>query len=153
MGEDILRTYYIFNINKQFSNMYKNSPYKMYKILEELYHTNEYDMVLTYHVFEQIAKTFNKTILNEYLYYNLKHNTYYHKNSNIHIIANNYEYTKLVINNANLKIRSNINFSSVFKILNLYYEDLFVCDFVNKDYFWLSKILENDRHFSKNAIK
>mgnify|MGYP003571327169 CR=1 FL=1 len=133
--------------------MYKNSPYKMYKILEELYHTNKYDMVLTYRIFEQIAKSFNKNNLNEYLYYNLKNLEYYHKRNNIHVIADNYEYSKLVINNANLKIRTNVNNCYFFNIINLYYDNIFVCDFMNKDYFWLNKIIENNRQNTKSKIE
>ena len=39
-----MRTYYIFKINKYFAYIYKKWPYKMYKIIEELYYTKDYDM-------------------------------------------------------------------------------------------------------------
>ena len=55
-----MRTYYIFNVNRYFTYMYKNNPFKMYKIFEEIYNTKEYDSVKTYHVFEQVADPFNK---------------------------------------------------------------------------------------------
>ena len=64
----MMRTYYIFKINKYFSYVYKNKPYKIYKTIEEIYHTKEYDMVLTYKIYEQIAIPFIKGELNKYLY-------------------------------------------------------------------------------------
>ena len=36
----------------------------LFSFLEELYHTKEYDMVLTYKLYEQIAINFNKLTLN-----------------------------------------------------------------------------------------
>jgi len=62
-----MRTYYIFKINKYFSYVYKNKPYKIYKTIEEIYHVKEYDMVLTYKIYEQVALVFNKSKLNEYI--------------------------------------------------------------------------------------
>ena len=38
-----MRTYYIFNVNRYFSYMYKNKPFKMYKIFEEIYYSKSYD--------------------------------------------------------------------------------------------------------------
>ena len=46
------------------------------------------------------------------------------------------------INNYNIKLKTENNYSVFFKYLNRYNNNLFVCDFENKDYFWLS-ILEN----------
>ena len=55
-----MRTYYIFNINNYFTYMYKNKPYRIYKILEEMYNVKKSDIVLSYKLFEQIAYSFNK---------------------------------------------------------------------------------------------
>ena len=61
-----MRTYYIFKINKYFSYVYKNKSYKLYKMIEEIYHVNKYDMVLTYKMYEQVALTFSKSEINSY---------------------------------------------------------------------------------------
>ena len=61
-----MRTYYIFNVNRYFSYMYKNKPFKMYKIFEEIYYSKSYDSLNTYRNFETVAVPFNKTMLNEY---------------------------------------------------------------------------------------
>ena len=143
-GDD-MRTYYVFKINKFFSYVYKNKPYKIYKTIEEIYHTKDYDMVLTYKIYEQVALVFDKTRFNSYINSIYKLNDFYHKNNNVHIYTDNYEYTKLVVTNSNLKIKSNINNPIFLKNINDYYENIFVCDFVNKDYFWLDKIIKKDR--------
>ena len=132
-----MRTYYIFNINNYFTYMYKNKPYRIYKILEEMYNVKKSDIVLSYKLFEQIAYSFNKNKLNEYVKYLFKNNTSYYNRLNSHIICNNQEYTKLTINNSNIKIKSNINYPSFLDILINYSDNIFVCDFINKDYFWL----------------
>ena len=47
--------------------MYKNKPYRIYKILEEMYNVKKSDIVLSYKLFEQIAYSFNKNKLNHIL--------------------------------------------------------------------------------------
>lgn len=148
-----MRTYYVFKINKYFSYVYKNKPYKIYKTIEEIYHVKEYDMVLTYKIYEQVAITFNKNILNEKLNEFYKNNNYYHNEKNTHIYSDNYEYTKLVVTNSNLKIKTNINNPIFLKIINDLYDNIFICDFINKDYFWLDKVIKKDRQNSEIIVK
>jgi len=150
---DIVRTYYIFKINKYFSYVYNDKPYKIYKTIEEIYHVKEYDMVLTYKIYEQVAITFDKCKLNEYLSKIYNGNKYYTKNSNTHIYINNFEYTKLVVTNSNLKIKSNINSPIFFKDINDCFDNIFVCDFINKDYFWLDKVIKKDRQKEEMIVK
>ena len=40
--------------------MYKDKPFKMYKIFEEIYYSRDYDSIKAYHVLEEIANPFNK---------------------------------------------------------------------------------------------
>lgn len=138
-----LRTYYIFNINNYFSYIYKKKPYKLYKMIEEIYHTNN-DIILSYKLFNMVAIPFNKNKLNTFIKFNNTENNHYYNKCNIHIIMNNNEYSKLIINNSNLKIKTNINIPSFLKDIYKYKENVFVCDFNNKDYFWLEKTSEND---------
>lgn len=46
-----------------------------------------------------------------------------------------------------IKIKSNINYPSFFENINNYSDNIFVCDFINKDYFWLNKVVK-----SKNSL-
>lgn len=148
-----MRTYYIFKINNLFSYMYKNKPYKIYKILEEIYHTRSYDMVLTYKLYEQVAVPFHKISLNEYIYYRYQDNDGYMKKNNIHVLSNDKEGSKLVVNNSNLKIKTNINYPDFFLELRKYKDNLFICDFINKDYFWLDKVNKNDGQNRNYLVK
>jgi len=142
-----MRTYYIFNVNRYFTYMYKESPFKMYKIFEEIYHSRDYDRVKTYRVFEGIANPYNKIMLNEYVNYEYKHKYGYKREGNIHIL-NTRENTTLRINNYNIKIETDSNYTDFFKYINNYNENLFVCDFDNKDYFWLSKLKSLQKELS-----
>ena len=144
-----MRTYYVFNINNYFSYIYKKKPYKIYKMLESIMKENAHDMVLSYKLFEQIALSFNKNKLNAYFKFNYESNPNYYYKDNIHIIANNNEYTKLVITNSNIKIKTNINFSIFLKSIYEYQENIFICDFVNKDYFWWDSIEKSKKELSK----
>lgn len=144
-----MRTYYVFNINNYFSYIYKNKPYKIYKMLESIMKENAHDMVLSYKLFEQIALSFNKNKLNAYFKFNYETNPNYYYKDNIHVIMNNNEYTKLVITNSNIKIKTNINFPIFLKSIYEYKENIFICDFVNKDYFWLESIEKNEKELSK----
>lgn len=148
-----MRTYYIFKINKYFSYIYKNKPYKLYKMLEEIFHVKEYDMVLTYKMYEQVALVFRKDDVNKYINGIYLCNKYYLYNKSMHVYSDGYEYSKLVVNNSNLKIRTNINNSIFLKNISNYTENIFVCDFNNKDYFWLDKVIKKDRQSDINLVK
>lgn len=148
-----MRVYYLFKVNNYFYYMYKNKPFKMYKMLEEIYHTRNSDVVLTYRMFEQIASPFDKNKVNNYIDNYLKDKAYYMRSNNIHLISNNIEYSKLSVSNSNLKIKTNINFTSYFDILDNYTNNIFVCDFINKDYFWLQNISKKDRQKHVYLVK
>ena len=79
-----MRTYYIFKVNKYFAYIYKKFPYKMYKIIEELYNTKDYDMLSSYKYYQKFALEFNKLALNEYIYTLNKNNQNNSKNNKKH---------------------------------------------------------------------
>ncbi|MGN1311550.1 MAG: sporulation inhibitor of replication protein SirA [Bacilli bacterium] len=141
-----MRTYYIFNVNKYYSYMYKDNPFKMYKIFEEIYYSRDYDSVKTYHILEEIANPFNKIMLNEYIYFEYKLKYGYKRKDNIHYLSTT-ERTTLRINNYNIKLETESNYSVFFNDISNYNNNLFVCDFENMDYFWLSKLssLQKDK--------
>ena len=114
-----MRTYYIFNVNRYFSYMYKNKPFKMYKMFEEIYYSKSYDSLSTYRNFETVAAPFNKIMLNEYIYYEFKLKYGYKRNGNKHNL-NTSENSTLQINNYNIKLITENNYSIFFKYLNNY---------------------------------
>ncbi len=144
-----MRTYYIFKINKYFAYIYKRWPYRMYKIIEELYYTKDYDMLISYKYYKKFAEEFNKLTTNEYIYNINKTNHDYYRDNNVHII-NGDKYNKLTINNTCLILKTNDIYSLFLNDLNAYTPNLFICDFKNKDYFWLELLLkdrQNDLSF------
>ncbi len=138
-----MRTYYIFKINKYFAYIYKRFPFKMYKIIEELYHTKEYDILLSYKYYQRFAIEFNKLAINEYIYNLNKQNKNYQRDNNIHIIINE-KYNKLTINQMCIILKTNDIYSVFLNDLNVYLDNIFICDFKNNDYFWLDS-LNKDR--------
>lgn len=138
-----MRTYYIFKINKYFAYVYKKWPHKMYKIIEELYHTKDYDIHFNYRYYQKFAIEFNKRAINEYIYSINKKNANYYRDNNVHII-NNDKYNKLIVNTTCIMLKTDDIYSVFLNDLNVYLDNIFVCDFKSQDYFWLES-LNKDR--------
>lgn len=145
-----MRTYYIFRINKYFTYIYKKFPFKMYKIIEELYYTKEYDMLSSYKYYQRFAVPFNKLSLNEYIYNLNKKNVNYTRDNNIHIICNE-KYNKLLINNSCMILKTNDIYSVFLNDINIHLDNIFICDFENKDFFWLDS-LNKDRQNNLSLV-
>lgn len=145
-----MRTYYIFKINKYFAYIYKKWPYKMYKIIEELYYTKEYDELLSYRYYKKFAIEFNKLALNEYIYNINKSSQNYTRDNNIHFL-NNGKYNILTITSTCLILKTNDIYSVFLNDLNSTLDNIFVCNFKNKDYFWLD-LLNKDRQNNLSLV-
>lgn len=140
-----MRIFYIYNVNDFFCSVYDKYPYKLYKMLEDAYFTNKHDIVLASSFYDQIITNFNKLFMNNYIYANHKLDSYYYKKNNIHIISNHNEYSKLMINSYCLKLKTNLNYPKFFDTIGDYSDNIFICDFVNQDYFWLNKVVKNKK--------
>jgi len=136
-----MRTYYIFQLKYYFYNFYEKKPYMLYKILEDIYHSNNKDIVLTYKLFDQIALPFKKNNVNDLLKKNHVNQNNYEQNLNKHYISNilTGESTSLTVYNSHLKIRTNVNYPVFLDDIS-FVNNIFICDFQNKDYFWLCKM-------------
>lgn len=133
-----MRTYYVFNINLQMSILAKDMPYILYKNLESIHKSN--DIYLASSLYEGLVSKINKNIINNILLNNFKDNDFYLYNNNHHSYYNKYkdESCEIDVKNSYLIYKSN---SKKLVLLNKLREyNLFVCDFFNKDYFWLSEI-------------
>ncbi len=139
-----MRIFYIFKINKEFANLTKKHPYNLYKTIEQIYYLNPHDLNLAYKMFETIADAFNKRKINLDLFEIYRHNDHYTKFNNVHMINNYYtdEQSELTIKNSHLILKSTSNNPTFLKNLRTF-ENIFVCDFQNKDYFWLDQIHAN----------
>ncbi len=132
----------MFKINKYFAYVYKRWPYKMYKIIEELYYTKDYDMLSSYRYYKKFALEFDKSLLNDYIYSLNKTNKLYYRDNSTHIL-NNDNYNKLMISKTCLILRTDDMYSLFLNDISNYTDNIFICDFRNKDYFWLDNLKNN----------
>ena len=131
-----MKVFYVFKINENFYYMYNKNSYKIFKILQELRSCGDYDINMTKRKLKEIVCRLDRDNININLNYNLNNNRDYYKNNNVHIICNNNEYTKLIVEDYMIRIKTNQKYPNIFN----YIEDnnIFVCDFINIDYFWLN---------------
>lgn len=136
-----MRTFYLFKIKKPYYILTKNNPYNLFKALESIYYSNDYEITYSINYFNQIKENFNKEYINNQIYETYKNNYSYTKCNNIHIISDycKREKTKLEINKTYLLIKSTKQVPTFLKNIP-YEENVFVCDFKSKDYFWLNEI-------------
>lgn len=136
-----MRIYYIFLIKKEVYEITKNKPENLYKLLESIYLLNNDDVVLGFKMFDKICKVIPKKNLNKLIKDTCIEDLTYTTVGNTHIINDflNNETTKLIMNNSHIKIKSNTMYPTFFRTLeSIPY--LFVCDFVNMDYFYLKNV-------------
>lgn len=134
-----MRTFYIFKINNMFQTFYNDKSNILFKMFNEIYSSNDQDLINKFRLFEQITIPINKKIFNNYIMLKHRDDIFYTKNDNVHTIENDKEISRLTINNTFLKIKSNKNINSFIKDIVDSKECLFIIDFKNKDYFWINE--------------
>ncbi len=137
-----MRTYYAFIIKDSLIHFYSKKPYSLYRILEQIYNLKSNDVVLGYRLLEQVTTPFGLRKTNQFIYNRYYNELSYSKSELGHIIKNLYseEITLLKVFNSHVRIKSNINYSSFFDSIKNYNKNIFICDFENRDYFWIDKI-------------
>lgn len=146
---DNMRCFYVYNINDHFCDVYNKYPYKLYKILEDAYLSNKYNSKNSSIIFDSVTDSYNKLFVNNYIFANNRFDIYYCNKNNIHLISNRKEYSKLIVTSYCLKIKSSINYPKFFENIHKYSENIFICDYDNKDYFWLNRVINNKEDFDK----
>ena len=134
-----MRTYHIFKINTNISKLYYNRTYYLYKMFEEIFLSNIGDLDKNINVYKKLVISYNVKKINSILYRNNLKEKNYNKELNKHKIKKEEEQSKLLVHDSFIKIKSNINFPLFLKDLKTE-KNLFVCDFINRDYFWLDKL-------------
>ncbi len=137
-----MRMYYIFSIKDSIRKLYQKNPSGLYKILESIYFMREDEIDYGYHLFQQIVEKSDITSINNILYIKLHKDVTYSKINNEHIINDLYhdEVSILKVKPTRMVLESNKSFSSFFKILNNINQYYFVCDFKEKDFFFLQNL-------------
>ena len=61
-----MRTFYIFKINNMFQTFYNDKSNILFKMFNEIYSSNDQDLINKFRLFEQITIPINKKIFNNY---------------------------------------------------------------------------------------
>lgn len=137
-----MRTYYAFIIKDSLMHFYRKKPYSLYKILEQIYRLKNNDIVLGYRLLEQVTEPFGTRKTDKFIYKKHLNELEYSRLDDGHMIKNLYseEITFLKVFHSHVRIKTNNNYSAFFNSIQEYDENIFVCDFENQDFFWVSKI-------------
>ena len=133
-----MRTFYLFQIKDGVLKNYKNNYEELFTLLESIHYLKTEDIVLGFNIFDKIVTPMDKENVNDYVKkMNLSKESYICYNYT-HTINDFYfdETTKMVINNTHIKIKTNKNVPSFFFNIKAF-NNIFVCDFINHDYFLL----------------
>ena len=133
-----MRKYYLFIIKKEFYELYLKNIETLYFILENIYYLNKNDFSFGFSIYKQLCEPFNKNVLINY--FNNKNKRYIKKFNNKFFINDVYagEKSCIQINKSCIVIKTKQNLPYALKIFKWYNNYIFVCDFENKDYFWLN---------------
>lgn len=137
-----MRIYFIFKIKDEYIELYKDSPRTLYNILNQMYYMKRNEIGYGFTLFNQMIDRINKFDLDKYLYVLLHTKMKYSKKGENHILNNLYkdEISVLRVKSTYLLINSNKSYTEFFALLSNYNSKLFVCDFNNNDYFFLSDV-------------
>ncbi len=121
--------------------MLKEQPFRLYNILEDIYAAEKKDIKNVFQIFNTVIEPIKPQVINLMLFQSLQANEAYTKFNNTHMINDYYgnEHSKLTIYTSHLVLESNIfNPTFLSKLNNI--NNLFVCDFQLRDYFWLKAL-------------
>lgn len=135
-----MRTFYIFNVNKELSILTKDSPYMLFKSFESIYKSKRNDLYIASFLYEQLASSFNQNTINKKISNYYQDSDYYMYRNNSHKYYNKYKDEKIDLEVKHSYIIVNSNTTKIELLKSLNNLNLFVCDFENKDYFWLDEI-------------
>jgi len=106
-----MRVFYLFDVNENVRNMYDEYPFKLYKMFEDVYFFSKYDLKVALGMYRQITCKYNKVFMNNYIRGKNKLDAYYCNKDNIHTISSRYDFSRLIVDEYYLKIKSNLNFT------------------------------------------
>ncbi|MDD6224198.1 MAG: sporulation inhibitor of replication protein SirA [bacterium] len=137
-----MRTYFVFQIKKEFQNLYQENNRNLFETLRHLYYMKKHEMNYGLNLFTQLTEKIDKQELNKAIFVRYHNEMVYSKNGNDHVINHLYrdEISVLTIKSSYILITTNHNYSSFFSVISEFGDQYFVCDFVYQDYFWINEI-------------
>lgn len=137
-----MRNFYIFEIKKEVKKLTKENPYDLFHTLETIYYHRE-DTGASYVFLRQLIEPISIRDLDILLFKHYKENYFYTKYRNVHNMHDVYrkENTTLKLFKTYLKLETNVVKPRFLEELQKNH-NFFVCDFEEKDYFWLESLSE-----------
>lgn len=132
-----MNKYYLFIINNKYIKNYKNKSYVLYKLLETLYRCETYDFCYGTKIYWQLCNNISVQLLNNYINTRIKK---INISKRIYKLKNEKTYIQIMY--PCIIIYTNKKKSNIFKIFNIYNRNIFVCNFLKKDYFWLNNYIK-----------
>lgn len=135
-----MKVYFIFDVKKEFVNLYLDNSRILFNILRNIYFLEREEADFGYSLFRQITNPIDKQMIDRGIFLRCHQDIPYSKRSNIHYINNLYrdEVSRLIVKKSYIKLEMEQAKSSFFDILREYSDSYFVCDFRNYDFFFLS---------------
>lgn len=127
-----MKTYNIFQIKKEIYNIYKANTKSLYKTLYNLNHINKTDINLGLSIYNEICNTIDKEKIKKYI--NLLDIAKQSKNK--YLINKNI----IIIKPSRIIIKANKIDENIIYILNNYNKYLIICNFENKEYYWINEL-------------
>lgn len=136
-----MRTFYIFKIKDEYATLTEKNPYQLFHMLDFIYNLDRQDVSKGADLFYKVVEGIDEQKLDTKLLKKYQEDYFYTKFKNNHQIHNYYneEETKLIIKKHYLLLKSSVMNPVFLKDLKDMHH-LFLCDFENKDYFWLDKL-------------
>ena len=136
-----MRTFHIFNVNNSVALLTRTDAYPLFHSFLKIKNLSNSDLSLGINLYEQIASQIDKKKYTRNIYNHYKESDFYIRFQNNHTYINKYrdEKSYLKVKNAYIRIDTNRQYPEFFKYLKKNH-NLFVCDFENKDYFWLNEL-------------
>lgn len=137
-----MRTFYIFKIKREMAILTHETPYSLYRTIENLYYLDNVNLGLSFKLYDQIFESFDRDYIDGLIYRQFKNNNYYKRENNRHVICNKYrpENSYLYVYRSHLLLKSDAIRPTLLTNYTMS-DNLFVCDFKNKDYFWLNEFV------------
>lgn len=137
-----MKEYYVFLIKDEFVKLYSSKSSDLFYIFNRIYYMKEMDKMYGYNLFSQISCFFDKDDVNEFLYNKYKDKIMYSYANDEHIINNLFlnEISILKVKPSSIRIQTNTCSSSFLEDLKNYNKNLFVCNFKEQEFFFISDV-------------
>ncbi len=145
-----MKVYFIFDVKKEFINLYKGNERVLYHILRQIYYLEKEEVEYGYNLFNQLINKIPKHDLDKKIFIKYHQDIPYSKRGDTHYINNLYkdEVSRLTIKSSYIKLELEQKTSTFLNILPDFSSNYFLCDFKNHNYYFLET--KEDQHIHKN---